>query len=64
AQGVEIYPEGIVTGNFLTLTKNAVGRFQEKYASEILIPLGLKTATGFVGSGTRAKINKMMGNER
>ena len=56
------YPEGLVTGNFLTLTKSAVIRFQEKYASEILSPLGLKEGTGYVGSATRAKINQLIGN--
>ena len=39
-QGQEIYPEGLITGNFLSLTQSAVIRFQEKYASEILAPLG------------------------
>lgn len=60
-QGPEIYPEGLVTGNFLSLTQSAVIRFQEKYASEILKPLGLEKGTGFVGTGTRAKINQMLG---
>lgn len=60
AQGPEIYPEGLVTGNFLFLTKAAVIRFQEKYASEILAPWGLTKGTGFVGPSTRAKINELI----
>ena len=61
SQGPEIYPEGLVTGNFLTLTQAAVIRFQEKYKDEILVPLGLERGTGFVGSATIAKINKLLG---
>ena len=59
-QGSDIYPEGIITGNFFTLTQQAVIRFQEKYASEILTPLGLASGTGYVGSSTRAKINTLL----
>jgi hypothetical protein len=59
-QGSQIYPEGLVTGNFLSLTQRAVIRFQEKYSSEILAPLGLQKGTGFVGSMTRAKINQIL----
>lgn len=58
-QGSVIYPEGLVTGNFFTATQAAVIRFQEKYAKEILEPLGLKQGTGFVGLATRAKINQL-----
>jgi len=61
AQGPQIYPEGLVTGNFLSLTKVAVIRFQEKYKNEILTPLGLEKGTGFVGPMTRTKINQILG---
>jgi len=60
-QGEEIYPQGLVTGNFLDLTKEAVVRFQEKYAQEILEPLGLENGTGYVGQLTREKINQIIG---
>ncbi|OHA71309.1 MAG: hypothetical protein A3H01_01615 [Candidatus Wildermuthbacteria bacterium RIFCSPLOWO2_12_FULL_40_9] len=55
-----VYPEGLITGNFLALTKSAVIRFQEKYASEILNPLGLEKGTGYVGERTRDKINQFL----
>lgn len=60
-QGANIYPEGLVTGNFGGLTMSAVIRFQEKYASEILIPVGLTKGTGYVGMQTRSKINQILG---
>ena len=60
SQGPEIYPEGLITGNFLNLTQLAVIRFQEKYATEILNPLGLGKGTGYVGPLTRAKINQFL----
>ena len=60
AQGQDVYPEGLVTGNFLSLTKAAVIRFQEKYAPEILAPLGLEKGTGYVGLMTRNKINSLI----
>jgi len=60
AQGLDIYPEGLVTGNFLSLTKQAVIRFQEKYAKDILEPWGLTKGTGFVGKTTIAKINELL----
>jgi hypothetical protein len=54
-----IYPEGYVTGNFLRLTKKAVIRFQEKYSSYILEPIGLKEGTGYLGSRTISMINNL-----
>lgn len=58
-QGKSIYPEGIVSGYFGSLTKSALSRFQAKYSSEILQPRGLQSPTGVADSLTRAKINQL-----
>ena len=56
-----VYPEELITGNFLSLTQKAVIKFQEKYRDEILTPLGISEGTGFVGSSTISKINQLLG---
>ncbi|MEN9413067.1 MAG: hypothetical protein RLZZ342_154 [Candidatus Parcubacteria bacterium] len=45
--------EGVVFG---TKTRNAVIRFQEKYAADILVPAGLSKGTGSVRAFTRTKL--------
>ena len=64
SEGNTIYPEGLVTGNFLKLTEAAVIRFQEKYATEVLHPLNIQKGTGFVGAATRRKIEDVVQKEQ
>ena len=51
------------TGFFAGLTRKAVKDLQTKYKSEILTPVGLKNATGYVGKSTNAFLNKKYGHQ-
>jgi len=55
----EVYPEGKITGFFGSETKEAVIKFQEKYAKEILEPWGFTKGTGLVSKTTRSKLNEL-----
>lgn len=52
----EVYPEGIISGYFGSLTKKAVQRFQEKYG----IAKSADVGYGEVGPNTRAKLNQLL----
>ena len=54
------YPIGTpFTGYFWDKTFAGVVQFQEKYASDILAPLGLTHGTGIVGKATLKKLNEL-----
>lgn len=58
ARDPALYPEGIVSGYFGTLTEKAVQRFQKKYG---IASSGTPSTTGYgaVGPKTRAKLNEV-----
>jgi len=54
---------GQETMYFGPLTHNAVIRFQEKYRTSILNPIGLHKGTGYVGTQTRSMIRQLDRNQ-
>ena len=58
AKNSAIYPQGIVSGYFGTLTVKAVQRFQSRYG---LAKPG-QSVYGYVGPATRAKLNALIQN--
>lgn len=48
------------SGNYDIATKTAVAQFQQKYASEILAPYGLRYGSGNAGNATIKKLNDVM----
>ena len=59
AQGFAVVP----TGDYGGITKAAVKQFQQKYASEILIPYGLRVGSGNVGNATMGELNQIIGRK-
>ena len=52
---------GNETSYFGSITKAGVIKWQNKYASEVLAPVGLSSGTGYFGPSSRAKANMMDG---
>ncbi len=53
---------GRETSSFGSLTRQAVIKFQTKYADEVLYSVGLSFPTGVVGPQTRNKLNQLFGS--
>ena len=51
---------GLESDMYGNMTKNAVRRFQAKYASEILYPWNIQAPTGYAGMQTIKKLNRIL----
>ena len=58
SQDKEVYPEGLTTGFYGTLTANAVRKFQLKHG---IIKNANDSGNGLVGPKTKAKLNELFG---
>lgn len=59
----QVFPDGQkFTGYFGDITFAAVVALQQKYASEILVPVGLAHGTGFIGASTLKWLNSKYSN--
>jgi hypothetical protein len=54
------FPNMNCTDYFGGITRQAVKDFQEKYKTDILIAIGLKSGTGFFGKSSRAKMESLI----
>lgn len=59
AKDPSLYPDGTTSGVYGPATEQAVIKFQEKYAEEILAPSQLTKGNGTVKAATRAKLNEV-----
>jgi len=60
-EGFSIPIQEVSVKEFGAGTFSGTVRFQEKYRAEVLSPASLSKGTGFVGRGTRAKLNGLFG---
>jgi len=59
ARDLSVDSPGFVSGFYNQETRDHVVRFQEKYATDILIPQGQTKGTGIVDLATRKKLNQL-----
>jgi hypothetical protein len=59
AKDTKLYPDGLVTGYYGSLSEEAVKRFQQKFSDELLKPWGRVEGTGIVDEATREKLNEV-----
>jgi hypothetical protein len=62
AREFSISDPGFTSGQFNQTTKDYIVKFQEKYATDILIPQGQTRGTGILDVATRKKLNQIYSN--